>query len=109
MPEAKKRAVGNLWSPLYTKDRDAVAALLSHDAHYEDVPTDGADGPANIVKRLRISLDPVERFEHHFHRIVAEGDTVVHEHTEVWHFETGEVIRNPFVTVHEIREGKITL
>jgi len=111
LPEAKKRAVGNRWNPLYTKGCGAVAALRSDDAHDEDLPTPvaGAGGPANIVKRLRIGLDPMERFEHHFHRIVAEGDTVVLEPTEVWRFETGEVVRNPFVTVREVREGKITL
>ena len=51
----------------------------------------------------------MERFEHHFHRLVAEGDTVVFEHTEVWHFATGESMRNPFVTIHEVAGGKIRL
>ena len=51
--------------------------------------------------------DPIERFEHHAHRMVAEGDSVIFEHTEIWHFHTGEVMRNPFVTVHEVRGGKI--
>jgi limonene-1,2-epoxide hydrolase len=34
---------------------------------------------------------------------------VIVEHTEVWHFHTGEVMRNPFVTVHEVKDGKISL
>jgi ketosteroid isomerase-like protein len=111
MSDANKAAVRKLWSTLYTKDWDAVAALFSDDAFYEDVPSPdaGARGPRNIVTRLRIGLDPIERFEHHEHRIVAEGDSVIVEHTEVWHFHTGETMRNPFVTVHEVRDGKITL
>jgi ketosteroid isomerase-like protein len=106
-----KRSVERLWQALYRKDWDGVAACLAEDCRYEDVPTPdpGARGPANVVRRLRIGLDHVERFEHHFHRMVAEGDTVVFEHTEVWHFASGEVMRNPFVTIHELAGGKIRL
>jgi limonene-1,2-epoxide hydrolase len=109
--EANKAAVRRLWETLYTKDWDALAALLHEECFYEDVPTPdpGARGPQNVIRRLRIGLDPIERFEHHFHRLVAEGDTVILEHTEVWHFHTGEVVRNPFVTVHEVSEGRIKL
>jgi ketosteroid isomerase-like protein len=40
---------------------------------------------------------------------VAEGDDVVVEHTERWHFETGESVTNHFVTVHVVRDGRIAL
>jgi ketosteroid isomerase-like protein len=108
MSEQNKAVVRKLWSTLYTRDWDAVAALFSEDAFYEDVPSPdaGARGPKHIVTRLRIGL---ERFEHHEHRVVAEGDSVIVEHTEVWHFHTGETMRNPFVTVHEVKNGRITL
>ena len=106
-----KRVVEALWKTLYTRNWDELESLLADDAHYEDVPTPdpGATGPENIVRRLRIGLDPIEKFEHHPHRMVGEGDCVVFEHTEVWHFETGEVVRNPFVTIHEVENGKIKL
>ena len=109
--DANKAVVRKLWETLYTKDWDALAALLHEECFYEDVPTPdaGARGPANVVRRLRIGLDPIERFEHHFHRAVAEGSNVVLEHTEVWHFHTGEVMRNPFVTIHEVEGGRIKL
>lgn len=109
--EANKRVVAAMWQALYAKDWDGVAAHLAQDAHYEDVPAPdpGADGPANVVRRLRIGLDHVERFEHEIHAVVAEGDRVVVEHTETWHFATGERVRNPFVTVHALRDGRITL
>jgi limonene-1,2-epoxide hydrolase len=108
---AGKRVVEQLWRTLYTKDWEALAALLHDEVFYEDVPTPdpGARGRANVIRRLRIGLDPIERFEHHFHRVVAEGSNVVLEHTEVWHFHTGEVMRNPFVTIHEIADGRIKL
>ena len=109
--EANKAVVRKLWSTLYTRNWDALEQVFSADAFYEDVPTPdpGARGAKNIVTRLRIGLDPIARFEHHEHRIVAEGDSVILEHTEVWHFHTGEVMKNPFVTVHEVKDGKITL
>jgi len=110
-PEDNKRVVERMWRALYAKDWEALKACLADDVHYEDVPSPdpGADGPQNVVKRLRIGLDHVERFEHHFHRLVAEGESVVFEHTEVWHFRTGEVMRNPFVTIHEVVGGRIRL
>ena len=106
-----KRAVARLWECLYRKDWDGVAACIAHDGFYEDVPAPdrGARGPANVVKRLRVGLGPVARFEHEVHRVVAEGSSVVVEHTETWHFESGEKVVNHFVTVHEVRDGKITL
>ena len=112
MSEAEnKRVVAAMWECLYRKDWDGVAARIAPDGHYEDVPTPdpGATGPDNIVKRLKIGLEPVVRFEHDIHRTVAEGDSVLIEHTETWHFETGEKVANHFVTVHEVKDGRITL
>ena len=109
--EENKRLVKSLWETLYTKDWEALGAILHDEVFYEDVPAPDprARGRANVIRRLRIGLEPIERFEHHFHRIVAEGQTVVLEHTEVWHFHTGEVVRNPFVTIHELADGRIKL
>ena len=108
---SNKQVVEQLWSRLYEKDWDGLAALIAPDGHYEDVPTpdDGATGPENVVKRLRMGLDPVVRFEHDVHRVVAEGENVVLEHTESWYFETGEKLVNHFVTMHVVRDGKIAL
>ena len=106
-----RRVVGEMWQCLYAKDWEGVAARIAPDGHYEDVPAPdpGATGPENVVKRLRIGLDPIVRFEHDIHRTVAEGDSVLIEHTETWHLETGERVVNHFVTVHEVKDGRITL
>ena len=108
---ANKRIVASMWECLYRKDFDGVAAHIAEDGLYEDVPAPdpGARGPANVVKRLRMGLDPVVRFEHDIHRVVAEGENVVIEHTETWHFETSEKLTNHFVTIHTVQDGKITL
>ncbi len=109
--EENKKIVAQMWDCLYRKDWDGVAGLIAEDGHYEDVPApdEGATGPDNIIKQLRIGLDHVARFEHDIHRVVAEGDDVVVEHTETWHFETGESLTNHFTTIHEVRDGKIKL
>ena len=109
--QENKEVVAELWKALYAKDFERLASLIAEDGFYEDVPAPdaGAVGPANVVKRLRVGLDPVERFEHEIHRTVAEGDDVLIEHTETWHFETGEKVTNHFVTVHVVKDGKIAL
>ncbi len=109
--EENKRIVQGMWACLYRKDFDGVASYIAEDGLYEDVPAPdkGAVGPANVVKRLLVGLEPVVRFEHEVHRVVAEGDSVVVEHTETWHFETGEIVKNNFVTIHTVKEGKIAL
>jgi len=111
LEQRNKRVVDALWQALYRKDWDEVASHMAEDGHYEDVPAPdpGATGPENVVKRLRIGLDAVARFEHDVHRVIAEGKSVVVEHTETWHFESGEKVVNHFVTIHELRDGKVTL
>ena len=39
--------------------------------------------------------------------VVGEGDLVMTEHTERWTFHTGEVIDHSFVSVTQLRDGKI--
>jgi limonene-1,2-epoxide hydrolase len=106
---ADKALVKRFWETLYVRDWEGLAAFFAADAHYEDVPAPdpGADGPGNIVKRLRIGLEPIERQEHETHRVVAEAGRVVTEHTETWHFDADHVVALPFVSIHEIEDGKI--
>lgn len=39
--------------------------------------------------------------------MIAEGDVVITEHGEEWHWHTGEEVILPFVSVHEVSDGKI--
>jgi limonene-1,2-epoxide hydrolase len=109
-PLENKQIVEQFWQTLYVRDWEKLAGFFSTDAHYEDVPTPdpGADGPEHIVARLRIGLEPIERQEHALHRLVAEGDTVITEHTETWHFDADHVVPLPFVSIHTLEAGKIT-
>jgi limonene-1,2-epoxide hydrolase len=99
------------WDDLYAHRFERLAAYFSADAVYDDVPIPAARavGPDAIVRKLRIGLGRVPRHVHHLHRIVAEGDAVVTEHTEDWHFDAERVVSLPFVSVQTVAGGRITL
>ena len=104
--------VENFWHTLYVeRDLDAIGAMFTEDGFYTDVPIDdgGATGPAQIAARLRIGFGPVQSFDHVIHRIVVDGDTVITEHAETWHFDDEVSVTLPFVSVQEIHDGKFTL
>ena len=104
-----KQVVERFWLALAQRDWDAMAALLAPDAHYTDVgtPGPGGVGPEGVLARLRIGIEPLEAYWHYPGHIVAEGDLVFTEHVEHWQFHTGEAFDHPFVSVIELRDGKI--
>jgi limonene-1,2-epoxide hydrolase len=103
--------VRRFWDDLYAHDFDALGTYFTADAVYDDVPIPAARavGPAAIVRKLRIGLGPVARHTHHLHRMVADDETVVTEHTEDWHFAPDHVVALPFVSVQVIAGGRISL
>ncbi len=108
--DQNKEIVRGLWDALYRRDWDAIAGFFDARSEYTDVPSpadDVARGPALIVARLRLGLERISGYEHDLRLMVAEGDTVVTEHTETWHWHTGEQVTLPFVSVHELRDGTI--
>ncbi len=106
--QANKLVAEAHWSSMYAKDWSDVAQRFADDAEYMDV---GAVPPVvggqEIAERLRLGLGPTEKMVHQPGNVLAEGDIVITEHKEVWHFHTGEVIVHPFTSVMEIRDGKI--
>ena len=108
--DLNKKIVEQFWADLYRRDFDAIASYFSDDAHYTDVCAneEGATGPARIVARLRLGIEPLAAYIHHPKLVVADGDAVITEHAEEWHWHTGEQVVLPFVSVHELRDGKIT-
>lgn len=104
--------IETFWRDLYEKrDYDKVGAYFAEDGLYRDIPAPdpGARGPKAIAARLRIGLEKVERMEHATHRMACDGNVVITEHTETWHWHTGETGSLPFCSVHEIRDGKIVV
>jgi limonene-1,2-epoxide hydrolase len=105
-----KAVVQAFWNALYERDWDRMAEFFVEDSEYTDVPSpddDVAHGPELIMARLRLGLEPITGYEHNLRLMVAEGDIVVTEHSETWHWHTGEEVTLPFVSVHELRDGSI--
>lgn len=103
---------GELWDAVYARDWDRIAAHLSADAIYFDVPTGpstAAVGPEAIVGRLKLGLEPLTTYDHVAGRVVSTGDVVMIEHAETWGWETGESVTLPFATVHRVADGKVVL
>ena len=81
-----KATVERMWQALSDFDFEALKSCLHPDVHYEDVPTEdsGAFGPENVVKRLSVAWDHIDRQIQTTHRIAADGDLVFLDHTEKW-------------------------
>jgi len=111
-PDGPIAVVRALWDALSARDWAGVASRVGDDAIYYDVPVgpqSAAMGPAGIVARLRLGLEALAAYENTEHRIATTGDVVMVEHSEVWTWPTGESVTLPFVTVHRVVEGKVTL
>lgn len=109
--DENRALIQSFWRDLERRDYDKVGTYFAKDGHYEDVPTpdDGATGPEAIAARLKVGLLPIENYVHHTHQIIIEGDTIVTEHTEEWHWDEDHKVALPFVSIHKVNaEGKLT-
>jgi limonene-1,2-epoxide hydrolase len=100
-----------LWQALSRRDWDAVKTFLSADCIYVDMPvgpTLAARGPHDIVKRLKVGLEPLAAYENHAGLLISNGPDVMYEHSETWRWSTGETALLRFVTVHRVEDGKVT-
>jgi len=105
-----KQVVQQFWDALAARNWDGMKLLLTEDAHYTDigVPGPGGYGPEGVIARLKIGNEPLEGYEHlPGTNMIAEGNLVMTEHTERWIFGTGEVVDHSFVSVTELRDGRI--
>jgi limonene-1,2-epoxide hydrolase len=109
--DAHLALVTNFWDDLYAHRFERLGAYFTDDAVYDDVPLPAAlvTGPVAIVRKLRIGFERVPGHVHHLHRMVADGDTVVTEHTEDWCFAPDHVVALPFVSIQVLRDGRIAL
>ena len=104
--------VRSMWKALSARDFEMAKTYLADDCIYYDVPIGpaaAARGPEGIVARLRLGLEDLAAYTNFPGRMVGEGDTVMYEHSERWTWPTGETVVLPFVTVHTVRAGKVTL
>ena len=97
---ANKSLIERFWVDLGNRDWPQVRSYFTEDSHYTDVPApeDGARGPDQIEARLRLGIEPLERYVPRPGTLTAEGDRVILEHSEEWHWHTGESVVLPFVS-----------
>lgn len=109
MGSRNRQIVERYWDAHFRRDWELMATFFAGQCHYTDVGLDqtGATGPVEILKRLRLGIEPLEGYVHFPKHMVAEGDLVITEHMEQWRFHTGEVIDHPFTSVMEVRDGLI--
>lgn len=101
-----------MWKALSARDWESLKTFLSDDCIYLDMPVGpvaAAKGPDDIVKRLKIGIEPLASYRNFTGLLVADGADAMYEHHEEWHWETGESAVLQFVSVHRVEDGKITL
>lgn len=106
--DANRAVVARHWDMMYAKDWAGVASQFADDAEYMDVgAVPPVVGGAAIAARLELGLGPTSKMVHRPGLVVADGDVVITEHVEEWHFPTGEMVAHPFTSVMEVRDGLI--
>ena len=81
-----------LWKALSSRDWEAVKTFLSDDCIYADMPVGpalAARGPEDIVKRLKVGLEPLASYVNHDGLLVSNGSDAMYEHSETWGWDTG--------------------
>ena len=93
---------------LRDKDLDTAGALLDDNLVYENVGLPTIRGRRRTMKLFAGMQRPSMGFDVKFHRVAADGNTVLTERTDALIF--GRVRLNFWVCgVFEVREGRITL
>jgi limonene-1,2-epoxide hydrolase len=97
---------------IYRLDFDAALEFFADDATYHDlpVPTDPAVGKEAIRRKLDFMIaGGVTSMDYEIRRIAAEGDAVLVERTETWHFPSGAAPTLRVMSTIELNDdGKIT-
>ncbi|MEE6169720.1 MULTISPECIES: nuclear transport factor 2 family protein [unclassified Mycolicibacterium] len=107
-----ENTIVGLWQALSDRNWELLKTYVSDDCIYLDMPVGpaaAAKGPEDIVKRLKIGLEPLASYENFPGLLVSDGADAMYEHHEEWHWATGESAVLNFVTVHRVENGKVTL
>ena len=74
-----------LWKALSARDWESVKTFLSDDCIYADMPVGlafAARGPEDIVKRLKVGIEPLASYVNHDGLLVSNGSDAMYEHSE---------------------------
>ena len=108
---AEKTVLG-MWHALSDRDWEKLKTFIADDCIYVDMPVGpaaAARGPDDIVKRLKVGLETLAGYVNHDGVLLSNGTDLMYEHSETWNWVTGESTVLHFVTVHKVRDGRITL
>ncbi len=112
MPADAQATVLGMWAALSRRDWEAMKPFLAQDCIYVDMPLGpaaAARGPENIVKRLKVGLEPLADYVNHDGLLLSNGSDVMYEHSETWTWVSGESAVLQFVTVHKVLDGQLTV
>ena len=113
MNENDVKTVMAMWDALDDRDWSAMLPFFGPESIYYDVPlgpSAAARGPASIVARLRLGIEPLAAYDHHHGQAATGPDGLVMlEHSETWTWSDTESLTLPIATVHRVVDGTITL
>ena len=98
------------FAAIYRLDFDAVVEFFTEDGSYHDlpIPTDPTVGKTAIrAKFQHMIAGGVERMSYNIFHIMGDGDVVLCERDETWHFPSGAEPKLRVMCTIEFREGKI--
>ena len=109
--EDNRRAIKRFRDALYGQDYGALGECFWPDGEYTDAATpadDVAHGPSEIAARLQLAFGRLDELSDELRLLVAGDDAVFTEHVEHWRWPSGETMALPVVSVHELRDARIT-
>lgn len=87
-------------------DLDAIVAYFTDDATYHNIPVDPVTGRDAIRETIAGFTAGVDKVEFRVHNIVAEGDIVLTERTDVF-VTAAKTIELPVMGTFEVANGQI--
>lgn|SRR5579872_1036279 len=107
-----RELIEGFWRDLYAQDFPSLVARFDPKGQYTDVVTpddDVATGPEEITARLTLAFGKLAGLRDERLHLAVADDAVMTEHIEHWQWPTGESMALRVASVHEIRDGKITM
>lgn len=101
--------IRDFFSDLETMQIDVILGRFTEDAVYHNmpVPTDPTTGHEWIRAKLVPLFDACNRLEVKLISMIGEGDKVLVERVEIWHFKSGEKATLPVMGAFDMKGDRI--
>ena len=104
------QTIREFFDAIYRLDFDAAVEFFTDDGSYHDMPlpTDPTVGKPAIRKKLDFMIaGGVDHMSYEIRHLLGEGDVVLCERSETWHFPSGAEPTLRVMCTIELRDGKI--